>query len=450
MGNVPGKEERPSGGIATSRRRGSSVSSTFSHLHSNKNARANSSKGNTLSLYTKKQSTKDLEIFKEAHSLGLVVKYDENVDGGYLAPYGIYNSNLDYNISIVKDCIIERRMAPFYLPLQDYSPDWSDQKLVELIDSLRLHALPHEAGDEDEDLNYDIDGVDESLLSRKELKKHLSKKFNKELKLKRIKYQENEQSRYLKERSTSEQASSDDLKLFLYRTVVECPICFLYYPKWINVTRCCNQAICSECFVQIKRLDPHFPHDSDDDTHDEHKKDVNLLQSEQASCPYCATSNFGITYLQPTEFRTGLGGISPSSFTNGAIHHSAINRHHNSISENEELTVNVSSSIEIQENYIEQSQRKNSTIARRRGSLPANHPYVITTDYIRPDWEQKLLSARAKLAKKAAAASAIHASNLLVNETEQQIEERMIEEAMRLSLIDEETRKRRESSSRRL
>ena len=35
----------------------------------------------------------------------------------------------------------------------------------------------------------------------------------------------------------------------------------LYYPKHLNISRCCLQPICSECFVQIKRLDPHPPHD---------------------------------------------------------------------------------------------------------------------------------------------------------------------------------------------
>ena len=29
----------------------------------------------------------------------------------------------------------------------------------------------------------------------------------------------------------------------------------------LNISRCCLQPICSECFVQIKRLDPHPPHD---------------------------------------------------------------------------------------------------------------------------------------------------------------------------------------------
>lgn len=33
----------------------------------------------------------------------------------------------------------------------------------------------------------------------------------------------------------------------------ECPICFMNYPKNMNWTRCCEQEICTECFVHIKR-----------------------------------------------------------------------------------------------------------------------------------------------------------------------------------------------------
>nr|CCA16084.1 conserved hypothetical protein [Albugo laibachii Nc14] len=31
----------------------------------------------------------------------------------------------------------------------------------------------------------------------------------------------------------------------------ECPICLLYYPKALNVSTCCKQPVCSECFLQL-------------------------------------------------------------------------------------------------------------------------------------------------------------------------------------------------------
>lgn len=424
MGNVPTKEER---GASSSRRRGSSISSTITSFHPS----SQSFPSQKLKL-SKRSSTKEKEKFKEAHAAGLVVKYDENVDGGYLAPYGTYNLNLDYKISVVKEAIIERKIAPFYTPLQEHDKDWSDEELLKVLDGLKLHAHPSEAEDEDEDMNYEIDDVDEATLSKKDLKKHLAKKFTKQLKLKKLKWQDEEESRYRHERSTSKQASSRDLKLLLYKNVLECPICFLYYPKYLNYSRCCVQPICSECFVQIKRLDPHFPHDHDDDVETKAKNDPNLLISEPASCPYCATPNFGVTYNPPTTFKTGIGGhCLAGSFKLPSTD--------NVIVEGEETT-----NFDIDDNYF----RKQST-SIRRGSLPANNPAVITTDYIRPDWEQKLNSARAKLARRAATASAIHASNMIIQENQQDVEQRMIEEALRLSLMEEEARKRRESSSRR-
>lgn len=441
MGNVPTKEDR-GGGSSSSRRRGNSIGSTLTGLH-----HGSSPFPTQRSKNSRRSSTKDKYVFKEAHAAGLVVKYDENVDGGYLAPYGTYNLNLDYKISVVKEAIIQRKIAPFYTPLQDHDKDWTDEELLKVVDSLKLHALPSEAEDEDEDLNYDYDSVDESTLNKKDLKKHLSKKFNKELKLKRLKWQQDEEIRYKREKFNSKYSPSKDLKLFLYRNVMECPICFLYYPRYLNYSRCCVQPICTECFVQIKRLDPHFPHDHDDDIETKAKNDPNLLISEPASCPYCATPNFGVTYTPPTTFKTGMGSdCLPGTFK-------LPSNQENTIVEGEET-----SNFDVDDNYFKKqstisnnppSSTSTPTTRTRRGSLPANNPTVITTDYIRPDWEQKLNSARGKLARRAATASAIHASNLIIQENEHDVEQRMIEEAVRLSLMEEEARNRRGSSSRR-
>ncbi|KAL1924899.1 uncharacterized protein VTP21DRAFT_4553 [Calcarisporiella thermophila] len=63
----------------------------------------------------------------------------------------------------------------------------------------------------------------------------------------------------------------------LYKEAVECPICFLYYPPNLNKSRCCGQPICTECFVQIKRGQDGSP----------------------ASCPFCVVENFGVCYQSP-------------------------------------------------------------------------------------------------------------------------------------------------------
>jgi len=63
-----------------------------------------------------------------------------------------------------------------------------------------------------------------------------------------------------------------------------------FYPPNINRSRCCDQAICTECFVQIKRSEPTTTH----------------LVSEPAACPYCVQENFGIIYTPPP-WRAGVG-----------------------------------------------------------------------------------------------------------------------------------------------
>lgn len=63
-----------------------------------------------------------------------------------------------------------------------------------------------------------------------------------------------------------------------------------YYPSNINRSRCCDQAICTECFVQIKRNEPTATH----------------LVSEPAACPFCVQDNFGIVYRPPL-WKAGIG-----------------------------------------------------------------------------------------------------------------------------------------------
>jgi hypothetical protein len=66
----------------------------------------------------------------------------------------------------------------------------------------------------------------------------------------------------------------------LYRDPIECPICFLYYPRNINYAKCCRQPICTECVLQIKRSD---------------------TSTTSANCPYCVQPDFGIFYVSPSD-----------------------------------------------------------------------------------------------------------------------------------------------------
>lgn len=187
------------------------------------------------------------------------------------------------------------------------------------------------------------------------------------------------------------------LEVFLYKNADECPICFLTYPPYLNKTRCCDQAICSECFVQIKRADPHVPEyhpngEARDPNEGLQPEDPpEHLISEPAACPYCQQPEFGVTY-DPPPFRRGL--VYSGSTTNlGATPMSSQSSLHSS--------------------------QPTSPGRRRAHSLSAAAPNVITTDRVRPDWAAKLQSARQHQARRAAAATALHTAAFLTGDSEQ-------------------------------
>lgn len=55
---------------------------------------------------------------------------DETVDYGFLTPQGVYTGTPDWNQQIVTQLIIERRLAPFYRPLEDYDDNWEDEQIL--------------------------------------------------------------------------------------------------------------------------------------------------------------------------------------------------------------------------------------------------------------------------------------------------------------------------------
>lgn len=177
------------------------------------------------------------------------------------------------------------------------------------------------------------------------------------------------------------------IEVFLYKDASECPICFLYYPPYLNKTRCCDQSICSECFVQIKRPDPHPPEhhgDSNDaGSPPPEPQEDGMLVSEPACCPFCVQPEFGITYEAPP-FRRGL--VYANSGQN------SLGKAASAMSSTSSLN----------------SQGLASPGRRRAGSLAATDASVITTDRVRPDWAKKLADARAHALRRAAAATALH------------------------------------------
>lgn len=471
MGNVPAKETRSRSNTYSSGSSGD-VSAMITRTGGARRNTVSSSFLNGASESKKLRKQEDKDRQREQHFLNLIVRFTENVDGGYLAPFGTYKSNLDHNTEVVRSLIISRELAPFYTPLQDFDESWTDEELLIILSQLTLHSIETAYSEEDTEDDVDKHKIHKSAnyYKRQEQKAKLQaltekmKELQKEEENKFLEEKMKIKMRNLSSSTTSEEIVSPNIPsrslLFkLYRKATECPICFLYYPRKLNISRCCFQPICTECFVQIKRMDPHPPHDDRSNEPGSDKLPHSLV-SEPASCPYCALPNFGVTYEPPYDISTGIKGKYKPGYYTVPI---------TSIREDSEAVMSSSpgsgSGGTPLEEVVEMKFTKKKP--RRRSSLAADAKGVITIDQIRPDWEIKLTTARNKLARKAATASAIHASNLLLNgdddrgsgsgsppyETRrrgsganshlQTVEDRMLEEALRLSIIDEDERKRK-------
>ncbi|EKM55661.1 uncharacterized protein PHACADRAFT_256442 [Phanerochaete carnosa HHB-10118-sp] len=251
--------------------------------------------------------------------------HDETVDFGYLTPQGIYTGPRDWNQAVVTQLIIDRKLAPFYRPLEDYDESWDDEQILAAM----KEPPQAEGADGSESSTRADSGSLHSTTSR---------------------------THHKRPSATAKEQQARHLEAGVYRGAIECPICFLYYPPNINHSRCCDQAICTECFVQIKRADPTTTH----------------LVSEPASCPYCVQENFGIVYILPS-WRAGMNSEGwpppPWSMSGG------------------------------QQQQAQES--PHTSMKRRRKSLGADSPEVVTIDQIRPDWEAKLAAVRAAVARRA-------------------------------------------------
>ncbi|KAF9466318.1 hypothetical protein BDZ94DRAFT_1251654 [Collybia nuda] len=342
--------------------------------------------------------------------------HDETVDHGHLTPQGVYTGPRDWNQAIVSQLICARRLAPFYRPLEEYDESWDDDQIL---------AARKELPMPDSESQETMTRIEATASSHSSIRSSHSKRQG-----------------TLKEPSKSEAA--------VYRGAVECPICFLYYPPNINHSRCCDQAICTECFVQIKRIEPTTTH----------------LVSEPAACPYCVQDNFGIVY-SPPPWRAGIGCDTGSLMWS-------------------DTTKGSQQSIDTTSPY--------PTHKRRQKSFGADSPEVVTTDQIRPDWEAKLAAVRAAVTRRAnrriimrqvgdrlipvgVTSGRVHAlspeeaaaegvdnggsrrsrrRNQAPNQTLEQflgmggqdLEELMLMEAMRLSMIDHEEHQRKEAEAK--
>ncbi|KAG5520267.1 hypothetical protein PMAC_001346 [Pneumocystis sp. 'macacae'] len=249
------------------------------------------------------------------------------LDGGFLTTHNLYQVPQDYKYIIVHQLMFERKMAPFYKGLSEFDSSWSDKKLAQVV---RQHLL--------------IPFKDMIYLSTKKFPGGFYLKYLSDvLKSNKHKSFQPYTFRFRSIISLFQYLFSIICKLFtppleasLYRNSEECLICFLYYPK-LNYTRCCNKPICSECFVQIKRTNSNFPCNLDINSGD------TSLFKKSINCPFCFEKDFGIVYLS----------FIQKPVTKSSIISSIVNR------------------------------KKVHSVCQKYSST---HPYVVTSDMIRPDW----------------------------------------------------------------
>ncbi|TGO11416.1 hypothetical protein BTUL_0110g00270 [Botrytis tulipae] len=358
---------------------------------------------------------------------------EEHVDGGYLVTMGVYTGPEDFNKAIVRQLMIERRVAPFWRGLDDYESDWTEHQLVAAGRGLPIPAAdeipsedsarPHSSNSANAP-NSNLQNLTVPIASRSQSASYDTSvgrspshsSFNTSSPASPLNAPATSTSllrpraKTLGLKSSSKETSATDsgpreiqlprdsqvngqaIEAFLYKDAVECSICLIFYPPYLNRTRCCDQTICSECFVQIKRPDPHTPeHHSPPQPAPDQAEDTEMLVSEPAACPYCQRPEFGVTY-EPPPFRRGLVYAKPPP-------------------ELANFSSAMSSSSSISSPPIASPGLAPRGDNRRRAtSLSANDSIVITTDRIRPDWSAKLEAANLRKAKKNAAASALHAA----------------------------------------
>ena len=356
---------------------------------------------------------------------------DENVDGGYLVTLGTYTGPEDFSKSIVRQLQIERRLAPFWKGLNDHSESWTEAQLVAAARGLPVPAAdevpPDMSRNGSQDFSHapaletDIKNLTVPISSRSQsyqpdTSTHLSASqpaysssgpsqptapiysgsplFRGRAKtLASLASGSKSQSPDLAPQEIrlahNSHVNGHPLEAYLYKDASECPICFMYYPPWLNRTRCCDQPICSECFVQIKRPDPHPPEHEQPGQTRPPEDEAQTLVSEVAACPFCVTPEFGVSY-DPPPFRRGLAYANQ---TNG------LKSSTSAMSSTTSLT---------------------ATSGRRRAtSLSATSPQVITTDRVRPDWARKLAEARAHALRRSAAATALHNAAYVLGSADQ-------------------------------
>ncbi|KAI8997224.1 hypothetical protein BDB01DRAFT_845900 [Pilobolus umbonatus] len=335
------------------------------------------------------------------HNTRVHQKIEDLVDLGNVFPNGLYTATeQDYDPRIVRNLIIARKIAPFYKGLSDAPEPVSPTP-----------PMPHSSSS-----TSTISNDSPKKISGRSRSASSSRKDNYDP------YAERQRA-YVEKMKQREK--------MLYNDPVECPICFLYYPANINYSRCCDQPICTECFVQIHRPveTPSIP----------------------ATCPFCMQENYGIIYEPPSwsdkfqaRSRSGSHTMTGTRHTTSGVSEDGPRRE--SVSHKSPDVVLVD---HIRPNW------NNSTIAApksaravsRRNSASARGEGTGGRHLLRSAGVSSLLT---RPGRSASSAAATEYNQFLTNmrDMNMDLEDWMVMEAIRLSLAEQEEQNRKEANKR--
>ncbi|POW10118.1 hypothetical protein PSTT_06347 [Puccinia striiformis] len=334
------------------------------------------------------------------------------IDGGYLFPLSnIYPSSpQDWLHPIVQQLILDRRLAPFYRGLEDWEPDWDRQTLAHTLQSITFSRVNSIKQIQKVERQESLEQPSTSTSVSKSAS--ISKRFTKNLLLDhpstQLSINQNHQNidpqsainlshnvrQQIFEAVLNAQIRPNEIDQYIPQTV-ECPICFLYYPPNINLSRCCQQPICTECFTQIKRTDP-TPQE---------------IKSEPACCPYCVESNFGVTY-EPPPLHKRTDWNSPASVSNSSTTTTdtlavpvptslASSPPTNQDNISSQSAPNPSGMMNLEVGRTMMSDETESPKMKRRQTTSHTSKEVVTTDSIQVDWQSKLDAIKAVVQRRA-------------------------------------------------
>ncbi|KAJ8659912.1 hypothetical protein O0I10_004505 [Lichtheimia ornata] len=258
-------------------------------------------------------------------------KVKDLVDFGPVLPNGLYPTALqDYDLRCVRNLILSRKLAPFYKGLPE-----PPEVVVPTFTRPTLLEPPVPAASSSMSTVSSSTRRAESNGGRPRSASSSSCNSSKK-----------QQQQQCHHTAATKPVSERQLRLermrlqreMLYNNAIECPICFLYYPANINYSRCCDQPLCTECFVQIKRPTetPNTP----------------------ATCPFCMQENFGIIYHPPAwSEKSRNGNNEPTTLV-------------------QEGTRHTTSGVAAAESRP------------RRATLSHRDPSVVLVDHVRPNWHR--------------------------------------------------------------